>query len=187
MTARTDEQEDAARMRAGFGEALALTEEAMTLDRNTLLESAKKYRKKPIVIEALCWTGTNLREVIDFTGLHPSANKWTWEEYEAVVAKDGFKIFTLEGAHLVSVGDYVIRGVKGEFYACKPDIFAMTYENALAAQQPAQRRDDVLLVVDQQQATFADDVLARDLVDAAAAHFRNRDRAPQLAHFAGRL
>ena len=144
MTARTDEQEDAARMRAGFGEALALTEEAMTLDRNTLLESAKKYRKKPIVIEALCWTGTNLREVIDFTGLHPSANKWTWEEYEAVVAKDGFKIFTLEGAHLVSVGDYVIRGVKGEFYACKPDIFAMTYENALAAQQPESNRDAVL-------------------------------------------
>ena len=90
-----------------------------------------KYRKKPVVIEAIRWRGTNLKEVIDFTGLHPSANKWTWEEYEAVVAKDGFKIFTLEGAHHVTVGDYVIRGVKGEFYACKPDIFWMTYERAL--------------------------------------------------------
>lgn len=91
------------------------------------------YRKKPVVIEAIRWSGTNLKEVIDFTGLHPSADKWTWEEYEAVVAKDGFKIFTLEGAHMVSIGDYVIRGVKGEFYACKPDIFWLTYDRATAA------------------------------------------------------
>ncbi len=91
------------------------------------------YRKKPVVIEALRWCGTNLKEVIDFTGLHPSADKWTWAEYEAVVAKDGFKIFTLEGAHMVSVGDYIIKGVKGEFYACKPDIFALTYERELSA------------------------------------------------------
>jgi len=89
-----------------------------------------KYRKKPVVIEAMRWSGTNLRELIDFTGLHPSANKWTWEEYEAVVAKDGFKIFTLEGAHHVTEGDYIIKGVKGEFYACKPDIFLMTYDRA---------------------------------------------------------
>ena len=92
------------------------------------------YRKKPVVIQAIRWSGTNLKEVIDFTGLHPSANKWTWEEYESVVAKDGFKIFTLEGAHMVSVGDYVIRGVKGEFYACKPDIFWMTYERESVVQ-----------------------------------------------------
>jgi hypothetical protein len=91
------------------------------------------YRKKPVVIEAIRWCGTNLREVIAFTGLHPSANKWTWEEYEAVVAKDGFKLFSLEGPHIVSVGDYVIKGVKGEFYACKPDIFWMTYERADSA------------------------------------------------------
>lgn len=54
-----------------------------------------RYRKKPVVIEAILWCGTNLKEVIDFTGLHPSANKWTWEEYEAVVKKDGFKIVSL--------------------------------------------------------------------------------------------
>lgn len=89
-----------------------------------------RYRKLPVEIEAIRWCGTNLREVIDFTGLHPSANKWTWEEYCAVVAKDGFKIFTLEGAHMVTVGDYVIRGVAGEFYACKPDIFWKTYQRA---------------------------------------------------------
>ena len=89
-----------------------------------------KFRKKPVVIEAMRWSGSNLSEIIDFTGLHPSANKWTWEEYEAVVQKDGLKIFTLEGSHLASVGDWIIKGVKGEFYPCKPDIFLATYEIA---------------------------------------------------------
>ena len=89
-----------------------------------------KFRKRPVVIEAMRWSGSNMREIIDFTGLHPSAYKWTWEEYEAVVKKDGLKIFSLEGPHLVSVGDWIIQGVKGEFYACKPDIFLATYEVA---------------------------------------------------------
>jgi hypothetical protein len=87
-----------------------------------------KFRKKPVVIEAVRWTGDNLREVIDFTRLHPSANKWTWEEYEAVVRKDGLKIFTMEGRLMAAIGDWIIRGVKGEFYPCKPDIFEATYE-----------------------------------------------------------
>lgn len=87
-----------------------------------------KWRKKPVVIEAMRWSGTNLPEILSFTGRHSSAEKWTWAEYEAVVAKSGFKIFTLEGPHRVSVGDWIIKGVKGEFYACKPDIFEATYE-----------------------------------------------------------
>lgn len=88
----------------------------------------KKYRKKPVVIEAVEWTGDNLKEVIDFIGLHPSAKKWTWEEYEAVVKKDGLKIFTLEGNHMAAIGDFIIKGVHGEPYPCKPDIFEKTYE-----------------------------------------------------------
>jgi len=88
-----------------------------------------KYRKKPVVIDAVKWTGDNLREIIDFSGLHPSAKKWSWEEYEDIVKKEGLKIFTLESqAFLCSVGDFIIKGVKGEFYACKPDIFEATYE-----------------------------------------------------------
>ena len=87
-----------------------------------------KYRKKPVVIEAIQWTGDNLKEIIDFTGLHPSAEKWTWEEYEAVVASEGLIIFTLEGKHLASRGDFIIKGVQGEFYPCKPAIFEQTYE-----------------------------------------------------------
>ena len=89
-----------------------------------------KYRKKPVVIEAVQWSGNNLRDVIAFTGLHHSAEKWSWEEYEQVVRSEGLKIFTLEGPLMASVGDFIIKGVKGEFYPCKPDIFEATYEKA---------------------------------------------------------
>lgn len=88
-----------------------------------------KYRKKPVVIEAIRWDGHNLREIIDFTGWHPSASqKWTWDEYKQVVEREGLKIFTLEGQMNADVGDYIIKGVKGEFYPCKPDIFEQTYD-----------------------------------------------------------
>lgn len=88
-----------------------------------------KFRKKPVAIEAVQWSGGNLKEIIAFAGWHESAStRWTWEEYEQVVAKEGLKIFTLEGALMASVGDWIIRGVHGEFYPCKPDIFEMTYE-----------------------------------------------------------
>jgi hypothetical protein len=74
--------------------------------------------------------------------LHPSAEKWTWEEYEQVVKERGLKIFSLEGPHLASIGDWVIRGVKGEFYPCKPDIFEQTYEEVewAEAESPKGRR-----------------------------------------------
>ena len=87
-----------------------------------------KFRKKPVVIEAVQWTGKNLKEIISFTGLHPSAKKWTWGEYEEVVEKEGLKIFTLEGKKSANIGYWIIKGVKGEFYPCKPDIFEATYE-----------------------------------------------------------
>ncbi len=86
------------------------------------------FRKKPVVITAIQWTGDNLEEIINFIGLHESASRWTWEEYQKVVADDGLKIFTLEGPHMATVGDWIIRGVTGEFYPCKPDIFEQTYE-----------------------------------------------------------
>lgn len=57
-------------------------------------------------------------------------SKWTWAEYEQVVATDGLKIFTLEGAMMANIGDWIIRGVNGEYYPCKPDIFEKTYEPA---------------------------------------------------------
>lgn len=92
----------------------------------------QKFRKKPVVIEAVIWNGENLKEVIDFTG---KSTKWdeyfkSIEEYELFVKNDRnvFKIFTIEGTMEASVGDYIIRGVNGEHYPCKPDIFEKTYE-----------------------------------------------------------
>lgn len=97
---------------------------------DTNARSAIAFRKKPVVIRAMRWTGDNLREVIDFTGRHPSADSWTWEYFEEVVRTKGLKIFTLEGHHMATVGDWIIEGVKGEHYPCKPDIFEQTYERA---------------------------------------------------------
>ena len=89
----------------------------------------KQYRKKPVVIQAIEWTGSNLSEVIGFTGIHEeSANKWTWEEYVDVVKNHGLKIFTFEGSHRATIGDMIIKDVHGECCPCKPDIFAKTYE-----------------------------------------------------------
>jgi len=91
----------------------------------------KKYRKKPVVIEAVEWTGENLREVIDFTGLHPSAMKWTWDEYRDVVQKEGLKIFTLEGPLHASIGDFIMKGVHGECWPIKNDILVETYDEVI--------------------------------------------------------
>lgn len=87
-----------------------------------------KYRKIPVVIEAIQWTGDNLAEVIDLVGLHPSVHNMSWEDYESLVRDCGLKIFTLEGTMMASVGDYIIRGVDGEVYPCKPHIFERTYD-----------------------------------------------------------
>lgn len=81
-----------------------------------------KYRKKPVVVEAIRWTGENIDELIRFC---PKVGLPKWrivgEEYELY-------IHTLEGDHRVNTGDYIIRGVAGEYYPCKPDIFEKTYE-----------------------------------------------------------
>lgn len=75
-----------------------------------------KYRKKPVIIEAVKYDVTNVEEIKDFVG-----NKFEVKDSKAV-------IHTLEGDMEVSNGDYVIKGVEGEFYPCKPDIFDKTYE-----------------------------------------------------------
>lgn len=81
---------------------------------------ARVYRKKPVVIEAVQWTGENHAEMCEF--INP-------EVFE-IIPRVGLVIRTLEGDHHASPGDYIIKGVNGEFYPCKPDIFAKTYESA---------------------------------------------------------
>ncbi len=85
-----------------------------------------KFRKKPVVIEAVQWTGENVKEVMDFM-------RWRNAEHDSV---RGLTIRTLEGTHHASPGDWIIQGVQGEFYPCKPDIFAATYEDAMSAPSP---------------------------------------------------
>lgn len=88
-----------------------------------------KYRKKPVIVEAVKWTGLNLEEIKNFVdeSLLYNICDGAWEVGEAPVVVD-MQIRTLEGNMSVSVGDYIIKGVQGEFYPCKPDIFKETYE-----------------------------------------------------------
>ena len=78
-----------------------------------------KYRKKPIVIEAILWDG------------EPSTVEalLRWSSGDIHYHADGYIVIdTLEGRLTASLGDYIIKGVQGEVYPCKPDIFEATYE-----------------------------------------------------------
>ena len=100
------------------------------------LPEARLFTKKPVTIAAIQWTGKNLREVIAFTDGPPDTRTthagMAWEAYTDLVARDGLKIYTLEGKMLASPGDWIIRGVKGEMYPCKDEIFRLTYEPVVA-------------------------------------------------------
>lgn len=77
-----------------------------------------KYRKKPVVIEAVQWRGENYAEVLAFAKTLRTGRD-----------EDGsLRIPTLEGVMKAATGDWIIKGVKGEFYPCKPDIFDAIYE-----------------------------------------------------------
>ena len=85
----------------------------------------KKYVKKPVVVEAIEWTGKNIKDIYSFVGVENfSFNA------KAVDQEIGdLHIKTLEGHMYASEGDFIIKGIKGEFYPCKPDIFHSTYDN----------------------------------------------------------
>lgn len=87
-----------------------------------------KYRKKPVVIEAVQATGApeSNREIIDWTRWSPTPASMDAHPERG----RSLSINTLEGAHWVAPGDWIIKGVQGEFYPCKPDIFEATYELA---------------------------------------------------------
>lgn len=83
--------------------------------------SIKKYRKKPVVIEALLWDGNNTDEALGWLGDSQLGLDDGEDGYFAIL------INTLEGITQASIGDFIIKGTMGEFYPCKPDIFAMAY------------------------------------------------------------
>ena len=82
-----------------------------------------RFRKKPVIIEAIQWTGNNrnLEAIRQFM-------KPNYPARGTETRPDCLIIHTLEGDHRADIGDWIIRGIKGEFYPCKPDIFEQTYE-----------------------------------------------------------
>ena len=93
-----------------------------------------KYRKKPVEIEAMQLTADNACEVLTFCN----------ESGDIVASKEAdgtISIKTLEGTMTASIGDYVIKGVKGEFYLCKPDIFEATYDKVEVSEEEAEAED----------------------------------------------
>jgi hypothetical protein len=80
------------------------------------------FRKKPVIIEARQLTYEALDEIKEWCGGH----YWSEPPMRAVT---GLTIHTLEGDHEARFGDWIIKGVKGEFYPCKPDIFAISYDS----------------------------------------------------------
>jgi hypothetical protein len=92
-----------------------------------------KYRKKPVVIEAVQLTWDTWNEICDFVGV---GNQHEGFPHGFNPGDDpnviGLKIPTLEGVMEVHQGDWIIKGVQGEFYPCKPDIFEATYDEVLA-------------------------------------------------------
>jgi hypothetical protein len=79
-------------------------------------KSMKKYCKLPVVVEALQYDGHNGYEIQD------------WSNHEVVVTNSSILVETLEGVMKANIGDYIIKGVRGEFYPCKPDVFKLTYK-----------------------------------------------------------
>lgn len=85
-----------------------------------------KYRKKPVEVDVFRYDG----DLIDKRG-KPYVPDWVMQAFQkGIMYFDTCELFisTLEGPHHASVGDYIVRGVKGELYPVKPDIFEMTYE-----------------------------------------------------------
>ena len=91
-----------------------------------MTDEPSKFRKKPVVIEAIQFTGSNHRKVLSF--IYPNLSEDAL--HGAEVMRLPVVIETKEGDMTATPGDWIIKGVAGEFYPCKPDIFAATYEPA---------------------------------------------------------
>ena len=82
-----------------------------------------KYRKRAVVIDAVQWTGDNIEEIVTF--MHPKKPDYM---YGFSNSDDILGIPTLEGMMVANKNDWIIKGTRGEFYPCKPDIFSDIYE-----------------------------------------------------------
>jgi hypothetical protein len=98
-----------------------------------------KYRKRPVIIEAIQWIGTgkNIVDVYNFLenknvssgiDVEPEGKNFYIQFDNGTCQLGSLIIKTLEGDMKANIGDYIIKGVNGEYYPCKPDIFEKTYE-----------------------------------------------------------
>lgn len=90
----------------------------------------KKYKKKPVVIEAIQYNGENFNYIVNWIN-----ENWKDSRIQGVSGRVDWSpgpppidIETLEGTMIADVGDFIIKGIEGEFYPCKPDIFKKTYQ-----------------------------------------------------------
>ena len=92
----------------------------------------KKYQKKPVVVEAVLWTGAeeDVDEIVEFMNTDRQSTCVFGYSIDSIRNLRNLRlvIHTLEGDMIADPGDFIIKGVKGEFYPCKPDIFDQTYE-----------------------------------------------------------
>jgi hypothetical protein len=98
----------------------------------------KQFRKKPVVIDAVQLTAHTIKQAYEFMygpqNIGRGMDLEKWDGYCELVLARGMDITTLEDGidgrakHVATMGDWIIKGVQGEFYPCKPDIFEATYE-----------------------------------------------------------
>lgn len=81
----------------------------------------QRFRKKPVVVDAVQWNGENIDEVCDLG--------YAMDDATSITPEGKLKVETLEGTMTADVYDWIIRGIKGELYPCKPGIFEATYES----------------------------------------------------------
>jgi hypothetical protein len=90
-----------------------------------------QYRKRPVVIDAIQMTGGNTLQIVQF--IRDGGGRYSTSTHPTDATQDQVFIHTLEGEMRAADGDWIVRGVQGEFYPVKPDIFDATYEPVEAA------------------------------------------------------
>lgn len=90
-----------------------------------------KFRKKPIEVEAVEFKGWNGKQQVEFSDRPEWLNEAIGKEILFFGEPRTIAIKTLEGSMIANEGDFIIKGVKGELYPCKPDIFHKTYEEVM--------------------------------------------------------
>lgn len=128
-----------------------------------------KYIKRPVEVEAVRWNGMNHKEVLSFC-----EDKITFEFGHPYIK-------TLEGAMNVSKGDYIIKGVEGEFYPCKPSIFEKTYQGC--AEGDRETKHDVFNLEFKEHEVFTDKLV---VVDEDDIPFLWIDKESKKVSFGGR-